>query len=116
MIAVHESQLLVPLLEKAEAVMDAAAMTSKEDEKRWRTALKDRGVTDVAILLNHIEPLKPEAPVPSVGDREPWPSRAFVANWLRKQEAATLRKGTWILAWTIVAALAAVVAAWQGFR
>ena len=26
-------------------------MASKEDEKRWRTALKDRGVTDVAILF-----------------------------------------------------------------
>jgi hypothetical protein len=55
-------------------------MASEEEEKRWRTALKDRGVTDVAILLNHIEPLHPEAAVSSVGDREPWPSRKFVAN------------------------------------
>jgi hypothetical protein len=55
-------------------------MASEEEEKRWRRALKDRGVTDVAILLNHIEPLHPEAAVSSVGDREPWPSRKFVAN------------------------------------
>jgi hypothetical protein len=86
-------------------------MASKEDEKRWRTALKDRGVTDVAILLDHIEPLKPEAAVSSVGDREPWPSRKFVAKWLREQETATKRKENWILIWTIVAALAAIVAA-----
>jgi hypothetical protein len=95
-------------------------MASEEDEKRWRTALEDIGATNVTILLNHIDPLHPEALIASVGDREPWPSRGFVEKWLREQEAATQRKERrrfgWMLGVGIVAAVAATIAAWPEIK
>jgi hypothetical protein len=95
-------------------------MASEEDEKRWRTALEAIGASNVKVLLNHIDPLHPEAEMVSVGDRPPWPRRKFVENWRREQEAANQRKETrrfyWILTWTIVAALAAIIAAWPVLR
>jgi hypothetical protein len=91
---------------------------ASEDEKRWRAALERLRASNVKILLSRIDPLHPEQTVPSVGDREPWPTREFVASWLRDDEAAAqkeeARRYHWLLLWTIVAGGAGIVAAITG--
>jgi hypothetical protein len=90
-------------------------MVSEEDEKRWRKALEAMGTWNVKILLGPLDPLHPEQSVPSVGEREPWPTLEFVRDWLREKEAAAQRRETrhfwWVLGVGIVAAVAAIIAA-----
>jgi hypothetical protein len=90
------------------------------DEERWRAALEARGAADVMTLLHRLDPLHPEQIVNSVGDRPPHPTRGFIANWVREREAAAERRETyrfcWILFWTIVAAIAASIAAWPEIK
>ena len=48
--------------------------------------LKDFGASTVALRLSSIEP-KAEADIRWIGNRAPWPSRAFVEEWLSDEEA-----------------------------
>jgi hypothetical protein len=90
-------------------------METEEDRRRWRAALKEIGASNVAQRLNRIDPLHPEQPVPPIGERPPWPTRGFIEQWLREQEAAIqseeTRRYRRVLTWTIVAAVAGAVAA-----
>jgi hypothetical protein len=83
-------------------------METEKDHRRWRAALKERGLSDVKILLNHLDPLHPEQSVPSVGDRPPWPTRAFLQNWVREQEVeeAAMQRST--LRWAQIAGWAGI--------
>ena len=102
----------------AVAVRNWGMNAGTENETRWRAALAANGASNVKMLLNHLDPLHPEAPVPSIGDRQPWPTRRFVENWLREHEAAIERKETrrfyWIVTSAVIAAVAAWIAVWQG--
>ena len=86
-------------------------MEMEEDRTRWRAALKEMGASNVALRLDRIE-ISPDAEVPSIGDRPPWPKRGFVEKWLKRQEDRRYRCG---LTLTVVAALAGILAAFAAW-
>jgi len=86
-----------------------------DDEIRWRKALKRLGVDTVRARLSYgVADPKPESFVANIVDVPPDPRRKLIEDWLAEQD----RKNWWIViltfVGTLVAAVAAVIAAIEG--
>jgi hypothetical protein len=83
------------------------------DEKRWRRALKTAGVHVVRGRLIQ-SPGGSAAVISGIGTERI--TKGYVERWLRDQEALVegmqTRRYRWLLGWTIVAVVAACIAAW----
>jgi hypothetical protein len=97
----------------------SSTFLTPEDEARMRAKLDQLGPEEVRSRLARTTTLDPLEAVPIDDEPPPWPTRQFVEDWLCEQRVAADRLQTSIRRWTItaavagiVAALAAIIAAW----
>ena len=90
-----------------------------DDRRRWRKSLEHLGPEEVKWRLNRTTTFDPDEAVDIGDDVPPWATRSFVQDWLNEKRAKADRLGKVTLWWTVVgaiggviAAIAAVVAAW----
>jgi len=86
------------------------------DEKRWRDALERLDPGTVHVKLDpFISGPDPDGRIPGIAADRPFPTRSFVEAWLAEKRWAIERRDAWrfrsVLIFTIIAAVAAVIAA-----
>jgi hypothetical protein len=97
----------------------SSTLLTPEDEARMRAKLDRLGPEEVRSRLARTTTFDPLEAVPIDDEPPPWPTRQLVEDWLCEKRVAADRLQTSNRRWTIaaavagiVAALAAIIAAW----
>lgn len=78
--------------------------TRDEDERRWREALDALGRDAVWLILHNLSTeYGPNTPLDVIATGTPYPSRAFVENWLKEAERERVARMAAIRRWVSVA-------------
>jgi hypothetical protein len=92
------------------ATMSFTPVTAK-DRERWRDSLEHLGPEEVRSRLNRTTTFELNEIVEMGELMMPWPDRSFVQGWLAEKRAKADRRDRSVRWWTIIAAVAAVIAA-----